>query len=133
MRFLMTLFLSFHVAQVSMASSNEVSGIITVDQEVVGKMPMKGSLFLFAKAEGATGEPPVAVKKIESPRFPLEFSLGPKDVMIPGTELKGPLQIVARLSPSGNALDTKGVIEGDVRGQLGSKNLKIKLSRFSEK
>lgn len=110
----------------------EISGVILVDQDVVGKMPAKGTLFVFARALDSEGGPPIAVKKIDAPQFPVEFVLGPNDVMIPGTEFKGKVKIIARLTATPNALDKKGAIEGELPSQVGNHNLKVKLNKHIE-
>ena len=55
-----------------------------------------------------------------------------KNVMIPGADFKGPLHVIARYSPSGDALNKAGAIEGmDPKfpsTDLGNKNLNIELN-----
>ncbi|MGE3759580.1 MAG: hypothetical protein AB7H97_17575 [Pseudobdellovibrionaceae bacterium] len=110
----------------------QISGVILVDQDVVGKMPTKGTLFIFAKSQDAVGGPPLVVKKIDSPKFPVDFVLGPEDAMIPGSEFKGKIKVTARLTATPNALDKKGAIEGEVASHVGAKNLKVKLNKLLE-
>jgi cytochrome c-type biogenesis protein CcmH len=68
---------------------------------------------LFIIARSASGGPPVAVKKISHPAFPLEFSLGTADNMVGEDFFEGNLQIVARLDADGNAGPKQ---PGDVEG-----------------
>ncbi len=58
-------------------------------------------LFIFARSP--QGGPPLAAKRVESPTFPLEFSLGPEDRMIEARPFAGPLLVSARLDSDGNA------------------------------
>ncbi len=70
-----------------------------------------GVLFIIVRRGGGSG-PPFAVKRIQEPRFPLEFSVGPADRMGDET-FAGPLQISARLDADGNAVSRE---PGDVQG-----------------
>ncbi len=86
------------------ALANQISGVIEYQ---VKKAP-KGVLFIFAKKFNSKRPMPIAVKKIESPKFPLKFSLDKSNAMIPDSPFRGPFEVTARLSPSGSALDKTG-------------------------
>ena len=58
-------------------------------------------LFVIARSPG--GGPPLAVKRIPGPSFPLEFEVGPGDRMVEARPFVGPLVLVARLDADGNA------------------------------
>ena len=60
-------------------------------------------LFVIARPQGATGGPPLAVLRIPSPEFPLAFTIGPENVMIPSMQFAGAISISARLDAAGNA------------------------------
>lgn len=62
----------------------------------------QGTLFVIAR--GPEPGPPLAVKRLPAGPFPLEFSLGAGDVMIPGREFRGPIVLSARLDLDGNPL-----------------------------
>jgi hypothetical protein len=66
---------------------------------------------VIARSQGARGGPPLAVLRIPSPDFPLEFSIGPENVMIPSLQFAGPISLSARLDEDGNAM-TRGA--GDI-------------------
>jgi len=90
-----------------------LSGTITLGAGYERKAPAGAILFLIARpAQG--GGPPLAVKRIESPEFPFEFSLGPDDRMIKTLPFVGPLQLSARLDADGNAMTRA---PGDLQGQ----------------
>jgi hypothetical protein len=92
-----------------------IRGAVSVAAELAGRTPPDAVLFLIARRGGAG--PPVAVKRIASPRFPLEFSLGPEDRMIQTLPFAGELQISARLDTDGNALSRQpGDLEGRADG-----------------
>jgi hypothetical protein len=69
-------------------------------------------LYLIAK-KGATT---LAVRRIDKPVFPLEFELSGADAMVSGVPFEGPVDLVARLSRSGDAIPAKGDLEGVVKG-----------------
>jgi hypothetical protein len=115
----------------------KVGGLITLKKGLEGKMTKTGILYVFAKQAGPDSgpndrTPPVAVIRIESPKFPQAFVLTQKNVMIPGVSFKGPFHVIARYSPSGDALNKSGAIEGldpkFVSADLGNKNLNIELN-----
>lgn len=60
-------------------------------------------LFVIARPAGAVGGPPLAVVRIPEPRFPLDFEIGPDDVMMPAMRFEGPIELSARLDTDGNA------------------------------
>jgi cytochrome c-type biogenesis protein CcmH len=70
-------------------------------------------LFVVARSPG--GGPPLAVKRIEAPRFPVDFELGPDDRMIQTLPFRGPLILTARLDGDGNASSRS---PGDVQGSV---------------
>lgn len=92
-----------------------------VDQAVRGEIQILPGLaeqipdgaLLFVIARTGEGGPPLAVKRIESPDFPLPFSLGPDDRMIAARPFAGPLNLSAWLDTDGNVM-TRGA--GDFEG-----------------
>ena len=72
---------------------------------------------LFLIARTAAAGPPLAVKRIEAPSFPLDFEIGPDDRMIQAMPFAGSVQLTARLDSDGNATSrTPGDLQG-VAGQ----------------
>ncbi|MEA9355853.1 hypothetical protein SHI21_06565 [Bacteriovorax sp. PP10] len=115
----------------------KVGGLVTLKKGLEKKITKNGVLYVFAKQAGPDSgpndrTPPVAVIKIANPTFPQAFVITQKNVMIPGSEFKGPLHVIARFSPDGNALNKSGAIEGmDPKfpsADLGNKNLNIELN-----
>ena len=93
-----------------------IQGTVTVAGEVADRVPAASVLFVIARS-GESG-PPLAVRRITSPRFPLDFAIGPGDRMITTLPFAGPLRLTARLDGDGNAAtlepgDLLGVAEGD--------------------
>jgi hypothetical protein len=54
------------------------------------------------------------VRRIESPRFPLDFEIGPGDRMLEQMPFAGPFELVVRVDADHNAM-TKN--PGDLQGQ----------------
>lgn len=94
-------------------TAKPVAGTITLGPGYERKVPAGAILFVIARGGQAAG-PPLAVKRIESPTFPLDFTLGPDDRMIQQMPFVGPLQITARLDADGNAMTRA---PGDLQGQ----------------
>ena len=68
-------------------------------------------MFVFARAPD--GGPPLAVKRFKASELPAQFRLDDRDAMVPGRTLSSApqVQLVARLSASGNAIRQPGDIE----------------------
>ncbi len=66
-----------------------------------------GEGVLFVIARGPGGGPPLAVKRLPVGPFPLDFEIGPGDVMIAGRPFRGPISLTARIDRDGNAM-TRG-------------------------
>jgi len=93
------------------AAGAPIEGVIELAPELAAARPDGGVLFVIARPQGARGGPPLAVLRIPSPSFPLEFSIGPDDVMIPSMTFAGSISLSARLDADGNAM-TRGA--GDI-------------------
>jgi hypothetical protein len=103
-----------------------LEGTIRVAADLEGRIPSGAVLFLIART-GAAG-PPTAVRRIPSPSFPLEFSIGPDDRMIQAMPFEGPFQLVARIDADGNAMTKNpGDLQGAAQGSFspGAKDIEI--------
>lgn len=110
------------------AETAPVSGVVRLAPELAGRVPANGVLFIVARRGGAG--PPLAVKRIESPTFPLAFELGPDDRMIQAMPFAGPLQLTARVDGDGNATTrTPGDLQGAAPAPVdpGATNVEIVL------
>jgi cytochrome c-type biogenesis protein CcmH len=90
-----------------------IEGVIDVDAKARPALDPNAVLFIVAKSTNGPG-PPLAAKRIANAKFPLKYSLGAGDVMMPGTPFSGKVFVSARLSKTGNAA-TKG--PGDLAGE----------------
>ncbi|MFO0691090.1 MAG: hypothetical protein U0900_20500 [Myxococcota bacterium] len=81
-----------------------ISGRVELAPEAAGRQPKPAVLFVIARPQGATAGPPLAVVRIPDPVFPVDFEIGPADVMIPSMRFAGPITLTARLDADGNAM-----------------------------
>ncbi len=98
------------VTPANAAAGAPISGRIEVAPALSGEQPEGAILFVIARPQGATGGPPLAVLRIAGPVFPVEFEIGPGDVMIPSMRFEGPISLSARLDSDGNAM-TRGATD----------------------
>ena len=63
-----------------------------------------GTGVLFVIARGPGGGPPLAVKRLSADQLPVDFEIGPGDVMLQGRPFAGPIQLSARLDRDGDPL-----------------------------
>ena len=109
--------------------SAQISGKIAVDPKLKTSIDPNGALFIIARRAGAAGGPPLAVKKIDKPIFPLSYSLSQENVMMQGTPFNGKVDLTVRLDKDGNPT-TRG--SGDLTGdykknpvEVGAKNVDV--------
>jgi cytochrome c-type biogenesis protein CcmH len=86
------------------SGSGPIVGRIELPSELANARPAGGVLFVIARSQGGRGGPPLAVLRISDPAFPLDFSIGPENVMIPSMRFEGPISLSARLDADGNAM-----------------------------
>jgi cytochrome c-type biogenesis protein CcmH len=91
-----------------------IAGTVTLAPALRAQVPQGGALFIIARrGEG----PPIAVKRILNPSFPLTFSLGPEDQMLGGTSFEGEVTLLARLKRDGKVGPPA---PGDLEGRIGA-------------
>ncbi len=92
------------------SSASRVSGTITVSANLtVGPGDV---LYVMAKKDGST----LAVRRVDAPTFPLAFEVSEGHAMVAGMAFEGPVDIVARVSRTGDAIPSPGDLEGTTRG-----------------
>jgi len=109
-----------------------VSGKVTLDPKIKAGIPQGAVLFVYARAQGVTSGPPVAVRKMTFFQLPQEFSISPADSVMTQDGFDGPLTLSARLDRDGNARAGAGDITGSVDVTTGQKGVTIVLNQVIE-
>jgi hypothetical protein len=79
-------------------------------------------LYIMAKKGTAT----LAVRRVDKPSFPYAFEISGSDAMMDGRSFQGPVDVVARLSKTGDAIAAKGDLEGVAKNvRIPSKNVSL--------
>lgn len=99
-----------------------LSGTITIAPELSAKLT--GSEVLFVMARRSGGGPPMAVKRIQRPVFPMSYTLSAADQMVQGQPFSGEVSVTARIDRDGSAGppgpgDMEGMIAQAVIGNTG--------------
>lgn len=106
-----------------------ITGTISVAPELRERLSDDDTLFIIARKGPGV---PFAVKRIAGPRFPLQYRLGPEDVMMAGTAFEGELHVSVRLSKTGAAGPAaRGDLEGERPGEVpvGARGVDIVIGR----
>lgn len=102
-------------------AGESIQGTVSLDPKLKSQTPGAAVLFIIARPAGASG-PPLAVKKIERPAFPVRYILGPENSMIPGRTLAGKVFVSARLDQDGNPTTRDA---GDWTGEYGKNPVEV--------
>ena len=110
-----------------------IQGTISIAPKLKTKHQGGGVLFIIARRAATQGGPPLAVKRIPNPTFPLSYSLGKGNMMIPGTRFEGKVNMVVRLDKDGDPLTREpGSLTGSYNKnpvEIGSQNVDIILNQ----
>jgi hypothetical protein len=88
------------------ASAGRITGTIALSPRLqVGPADV---MYVMAKKGTAT----LAVRRVDKPSFPFAFEIGGGDAMMGGAAFEGPVDVVARVSKTGDAIPAKGDLEG---------------------
>src|SRR4029077_410404 len=113
----------------------QITGKISIDPQLKGNWDSQAALFIIARSSGVDKGPPLAVKKIDHPVFPLSYSVGPENVMMQGMPFTGSVTITVRLDKDGNPTTRQpGDLSGDYKKNpvaVGSKNVDIVLDQVA--
>ncbi|MER3423108.1 MAG: hypothetical protein C4293_07625 [Nitrospiraceae bacterium] len=94
--------------------SSVIAGRVTIDPQLSAKVNSSDVLFVIVRRpQGAPR--PIAVKRIDGPQFPVPFEITNKDVMVEGSELRGMVDVIARLDKDGRAGPPQA---GDLEGKF---------------
>jgi cytochrome c-type biogenesis protein CcmH/NrfG len=121
------------VASSAAPSGQTISGRITVDPKLRDKIDPQAALFIIARSGAGAAGPPLAVKKVDKPTFPLNYSLSQENVMMQGLPFTGKINIIVRLDKDGNPTTrTPGDLTGEYKknpAEAGAKNVDIVIDR----
>lgn len=114
-------------------ASRLIEGVISVDPKVKAEVKGNTVLFVIAHSANSASGPPLAVKRVDRPVFPVTYSLGIEELMMPGTSFSGKVLISARLDRDGNPMTRA---PGDFVGlhnknpvEIGSKGVDVVIDR----
>jgi len=106
-----------NVAAASADGGAPIRGRVELGADLAGAVPASATLFVVARRAGAAGGPPLAVLRLPDPALPLDFEIGPNNVMIQGMPFSGDISLSARLDADGDAMTRA---PGDLSGELAS-------------
>lgn len=90
-----------------------VAGRVQLSPALADQVRSTDVLFVIVKRPGGSPRP-IAAKRIENPIFPVSFEITNADVMVAGSELRGMVDVIARLDRDGQA----GPVQpGDIEGR----------------
>lgn len=116
------------------SSSGQIGGKITIDPKLNANIDPNAALFIIARPAASGGGPPLAVKKIDRPTFPIDYTLSQDNAMM-GMPFTGKINITARLDKDGNPVTrTPGDISGDYKNnpvEVGAKNVDVTLDQVA--
>ncbi|HXH86153.1 MAG TPA: hypothetical protein VNI35_04965, partial [Nitrospira sp.] len=90
-----------------------IAGRVVISPALADQVRSTDVLFVIVKRPGGLPRP-VAAKRIENPKFPVPFEITNADVMVQGSELRGMVDVTARLDRDGQAGPAQ---PGDIEGR----------------
>ncbi len=94
------------------AGTGTIAGRVVIAPEHAGSVRPTDVLFVTVKRPGGQGRP-LAAKRIDRPQFPVTFEITNADLIMQGTELRGMVDLSARLDRDGQAGPAQ---PGDIEG-----------------
>ena len=93
--------------------SGVIAGTVTIAANLADQVRPTDVLFVIVRRpQGAPR--PIAAKRIDHPTFPVSYEITNADVMVQGSELRGMVDVVARLDRDGQAGPAQ---PGDLEGK----------------
>lgn len=109
-----------------------IAGNVTLAPALADRAGKEGVLFVIVRRPQGSRQP-VAVKRITNPRFPVKFTINDQDLMIQGAQLKGMVEVIARLDRDGSAGPPQpGDLEGEYERNptlVGGDNIDIQINK----
>ena len=87
---------------------------VSLDPAMAAKVTPDTTVFIYAQPKDGAGGPPLAVRRLHVKDLPLDLKLSDQDAVVPGRVISAydDLQVIARVSRSGNALPQAGDLIG---------------------
>ena len=97
------------------SDGKELNIVVRLSDDLLGDVAGDETVFVLARAHDGP-RMPLAVKRLKASQLPLEISLSDADAMAPMAKLSAfeKVDVVARISKSGDALPQSGDLEGSV-------------------
>jgi cytochrome c-type biogenesis protein CcmH len=106
------------------AAGARIAGTIALSPNL--KSGPSDVLYVMAKRGTAT----LAVRRVDKPAFPFAFEISAGDAMMAGGAFEGSVDVVARLSRTGDAIPAKGDLEGVAKNvKVPSQAVKVTIDR----
>ena len=90
-----------------------IAGQVLISPALANQVRPTDVLFVIVRRPGGAPRP-IAATRIDNPKFPVPFEITNKDVMVQGSELRGMVDVVARLDRDGQAGPAQ---PGDIEGR----------------
>lgn len=110
-----------------------ITGTVTLAE---GVKPLGlGTLFIIARPQGQDVGPPLAVKRVEDPVFPVSFEMSQNNVMLQGSRFSGAVTLKAKWSKEGSPMS---LVPGDLsmttpaQIDVGARDIKLVLDHREE-
>jgi hypothetical protein len=104
------------------AEKNVTSVVINISlsEELTGKVPPEGFLFVFAQDASGEVRMPAAVVKSRLANLPIQVELSDANAMMPTYKLSqlNEVRLVARISLDENVAEAQGELQGEVKVTL---------------
>jgi cytochrome c-type biogenesis protein CcmH len=117
------------------AGTGVLAGRVTLAPALADQVRPTDVLFVIVRRPGGAPRP-IAATRIDHPTFPVSFEITNADVMVQGSELRGMVDVVARLDRDGQAGPAQ---PGDIEGQYaknptlpGGRDLEITLDKVHQ-
>jgi cytochrome c-type biogenesis protein CcmH len=113
-------------------SSGVITGQVMIDPQLANQVRPTDVLFIIVRRPQGLPRP-IAAKRVDTPTFPVRFEISNEDVMVEGSELRGMVNVLARLDKDGQAGPPQA---GDLEGQyeknptlVGARDIEIVINK----
>ncbi len=115
------------------AGQGAISGMITLDPSLKGKMGKEPLLLIMGSKSPEANKPAIVVKRVAGVTFPYQYKLTGEDITLVGSTFDGKMYVTARIDPAGAVGAARpGNLEGTYPGNpvvVGSINVDIVINK----